>query len=297
MPTKKNNKNNNNKKNKRGGDGSVGSVGSVGSDGKNINTSYNSFSLSSPKPTSEGFFSSLKKLTSSSPKSETGSSAKSETGSSAKSDTGKSSEPTTRTYSFFKSSVKAPVAAVTSVAASATSAVNSAASSLVKSSPIAVSSNGLSVIKYIFIFIVLAFLFLSLFLYLEKPAQTSIWNMYDPVFKIFNNPIKKQKAAVDKLEEVLVKKEIINKIDTDAKDRQKTGELKKERKYNKPPIIPKADDTTSTTQMKPKSKSGFCYIGEDRGFRSCIDVGEGDVCMSGDIFPTREICINPNLRE
>ena len=44
-------------------------------------------------------------------------------------------------------------------------------------------------------------------------------------------------------------------------------------------------------------KSGYCYIGEDRGFRSCIQVGEEDTCMSGDIFPTQAICINPRLRK
>lgn len=43
-------------------------------------------------------------------------------------------------------------------------------------------------------------------------------------------------------------------------------------------------------------KAGWCYIGEDRGFRTCSQVGVNDVCMSGDIFPSNEICINPNLR-
>jgi hypothetical protein len=58
-----------------------------------------------------------------------------------------------------------------------------------------------------------------------------------------------------------------------------------------------ADDSYSSIQKsKSSSKSGWCYIGEDRGFRSCIDVGENDKCMSGDIFPTSEICVNPNLR-
>lgn len=59
---------------------------------------------------------------------------------------------------------------------------------------------------------------------------------------------------------------------------------------------PLPDDATSVTQTGGRSKSGFCYIGEDRGFRSCINVGENDQCMSGDIFPTMDICINPNLR-
>jgi hypothetical protein len=61
-------------------------------------------------------------------------------------------------------------------------------------------------------------------------------------------------------------------------------------------FIPVADDAGSTTQTT-QGKSGFCYIGEDRGFRSCIEVNNDDTCLSGEIFPSRAICINPNLRE
>ena len=59
-----------------------------------------------------------------------------------------------------------------------------------------------------------------------------------------------------------------------------------------------SDDATSAIQSsKASGKSGWCYIGEDRGFRSCIKVGENDRCMSGDIFPSQDICINPTLRQ
>jgi hypothetical protein len=58
---------------------------------------------------------------------------------------------------------------------------------------------------------------------------------------------------------------------------------------------PQPDDATSRTQRT--GKAGYCYIGEDRGFRSCIQVGEQDTCMSGDIFPTHAICVNPRLRQ
>lgn len=45
-------------------------------------------------------------------------------------------------------------------------------------------------------------------------------------------------------------------------------------------------------------KSGYCYIGKDKdNSRSCIYVGQGDTCMSGDIFPRMDICINPSLRK
>ena len=57
------------------------------------------------------------------------------------------------------------------------------------------------------------------------------------------------------------------------------------------------DDATSSTQRTSSGKAGYCYIGEDRGFRSCVSVNERDTCMSGDIFPSNEICVNPSLRE
>jgi len=56
-----------------------------------------------------------------------------------------------------------------------------------------------------------------------------------------------------------------------------------------------ADDSNSKIQTGG-SKSGWCYIGEDRGFRTCAPVGANDTCMSGNIFPSQEICINPSLR-
>jgi hypothetical protein len=56
-----------------------------------------------------------------------------------------------------------------------------------------------------------------------------------------------------------------------------------------------ADESTSKIQSGG-NKSGWCYIGEDRGFRSCVQVGQQDSCMSGDIFPSQDICVNPSLR-
>ena len=55
-----------------------------------------------------------------------------------------------------------------------------------------------------------------------------------------------------------------------------------------------ADDTNSGVQTK--STAGWCFIGQDNNTRNCIKVGANDTCLSGDIFPTSDICINPNLR-
>lgn len=57
-----------------------------------------------------------------------------------------------------------------------------------------------------------------------------------------------------------------------------------------------ANEASSSVHLSGKNKSGWCYIGEDKGFRSCAKVGVNDECMSGNIFPTKDICVNPNLR-
>ena len=58
----------------------------------------------------------------------------------------------------------------------------------------------------------------------------------------------------------------------------------------------KSDLSDSAIQSGGTGKAGWCYIGQDRGFRSCMKINKNDECMSGDIFPTKDICVNPNLR-
>ena len=185
----------------------------------------------------------------------------------------------------------APLATVAAASAAASSAV----------------SSGSSFWRYLFILFIIAFLLFNLLLFLIKPADKDITHLYDPVILIYNlffkaGGIDKNKniepsvekpsmPALNKLENTLQNKDVVNNID----NKQTVG-LASVKNYKKLPVIPEADDATSATQMKPASKAGFCYIGEDRGFRSCINVKDGDVCMSGDIFPTEAICINPNLR-
>jgi len=57
---------------------------------------------------------------------------------------------------------------------------------------------------------------------------------------------------------------------------------------------PIADNSTSSIQTK--TGSGWCFIGEEANNRSCIEVGKNDLCMSGNIFPSHDICVNPTLR-
>jgi hypothetical protein len=58
-----------------------------------------------------------------------------------------------------------------------------------------------------------------------------------------------------------------------------------------------ADEASSSIQKsKGSEKAGWCYIGEEKGYSSCIYVNESDQCMSGDIFPSKDVCVNHHLR-
>jgi hypothetical protein len=85
---------------------------------------------------------------------------------------------------------------------------------------------------------------------------------------------------------VLAKKETANTINDKDTQKPKTETTTTSVK----------EDSSSSEIQKGSGKRGWCFIGEDRGIRSCAKVGLNDKCMSGDIFPTSEICVNPKLR-
>jgi hypothetical protein len=75
--------------------------------------------------------------------------------------------------------------------------------------------------------------------------------------------------------------------------------INKENKYNTISADePIPDNDGSLIQANSSSKkSGWCFVGQQNGFRSCVKITDADKCMSGNIFPSRDICINPTLRE
>lgn len=58
-----------------------------------------------------------------------------------------------------------------------------------------------------------------------------------------------------------------------------------------------SEDTAENPIQKPisASKSGWCLIGEYENRRGCIEVGEQDKCLSGQIFPNQKMCLNPTM--
>lgn len=149
-------------------------------------------------------------------------------------------------------------------------------------------------IKWILIIVILAILGLNIFNYLASGtsliANTAV-NTANIGLNTVGQSIEMSKQGVDSI----VKQSNNNGKSTNQSELQKIEKALDIGIVNKRPDFLKPDDSSSNIQL-PK-KSGYCYIGEDKGgYRSCLYVGKRDECMSGDIFPSMEVCINPNLR-
>jgi hypothetical protein len=74
-------------------------------------------------------------------------------------------------------------------------------------------------------------------------------------------------------------------------------QLKQNIKQTNKQVRFKNDNTDNNLQNNKKSKGGkFCYLGSDRGFRSCAKLQDNQECESQKLFPTMEMCVNPQLR-
>ena len=168
------------------------------------------------------------------------------------------------------------------------------------------SDGGVDIIKIILIVAIVGFLAYNLYLYFTE--GTDVLGKYFGIG--ITGAAKGTEVAVDTVAEgtkdtVSVAQNVTNKgLDAVAEggeqitkrsespiERQLDEEEKKEEEAEN------IDANSSfASNLKKTVKGGYCYIGTDRTFRSCVKVDPGDVCMSNKVFPTKDICINPNLR-
>ena len=58
---------------------------------------------------------------------------------------------------------------------------------------------------------------------------------------------------------------------------------------------PEPSQSADSIHRSISSKKGsWCFVGEDAGSRGCVSMDEHDKCMSGQIFPSKESCMNPS---
>ena len=182
---------------------------------------------------------------------------------------------------------------------------------------------------WVIIFFILAFLGFNIFVYLAEGTQ-EITNFFGPILKkVFGGAIILTGDAVDISAEgakavVTGTADVLNAGLTTIQEitpNNLHGSILGEPAKTTPPqssTLNKALNTSTQSQPQNQNqngefqalessstvhssssksgKAGWCYVGEDKGYRTCAQVGVNDTCMSGDIFPSQEICINPNLR-
>jgi hypothetical protein len=178
---------------------------------------------------------------------------------------------------------------------------------------------------WLLIILILAFLGFNIFVYLAKGTET-INSVFSPIINMFSGIFGDTVSQVVNVTAEGTKK-IVNStagaIDTGLSEVQQIVPNKASSSVSSVPVTKnqpdlmsnnslnkalntsqssqqinneyQADEASSSIQSGPP-KSGWCYIGEDRGFRTCAEVGPNDKCISGDIFPSQDLCVNPNLR-
>lgn len=64
------------------------------------------------------------------------------------------------------------------------------------------------------------------------------------------------------------------------------------------PEEPNPDSSTDPIQNPVSSgKNSWCLVGEYHNKRGCIEVADGDKCLSGQVFPSQQLCLNPTLSQ
>lgn len=187
------------------------------------------------------------------------------------------------------------------------------------------SGSGISstILNVIAIVIILALLGINIFYYLGDAADFTA-TIVDPIYKLFgyetsdtikqtvktsakganvavDSTAKATKQSIDYVEDIFDDTLPSNNT-TMAQSKQNTTVAQD--KLNNRPVVnsnvtaSNEDDNLIINSVTPKTSGsvGYCYIGEDRGHRSCADISDESLCMSGEIFPSRDLCVNPNLR-
>lgn len=181
--------------------------------------------------------------------------------------------------------------------------------------------SGMSIFRYFLIILILAFLGINLFGYMEV-VTNYIVTTFKPILSViasfFGISIAETATATVDVTSSGLKKGIDITSDTLKKGASilKQASLPSNIKennenMNNDNIINRLENTvndkkkivgdplpdSSDSSIQNKNKKNYCFIGSNsNGIRSCAEMNESDKCMSGDIFPSLDICINPNLR-
>jgi hypothetical protein len=159
------------------------------------------------------------------------------------------------------------------------------------------SIQNISISTWIIIILILSFLGFNVFVYLAKGTE-EITQILEKLFglttsvtgEVVNVSAQGATAVVNSSASTLTSGlEVVQQVSQPINNNNNNNNS-----LNKPQT---QSDEYEAQESSSSLKAGWCFIGEDNGHRSCSQVGVNDTCMSGDIFPTQDVCVNPTLRK
>ena len=109
----------------------------------------------------------------------------------------------------------------------------------------------------------------------NQDSDNELQNEIDEIKKELSDEKKKQEEKEQKEQEEKEQKE------KQKKEKNKNSNKKLLQQYSSSQIV--KDD-------------GYCYVGTDNNVRHCVNVYEGEICSSGDIYKRIDKCLVPELR-
>ena len=185
---------------------------------------------------------------------------------------------------------------VGSVSRSVSNNITSASPIKAESTPISMDKfspfdGGSNIIKILLIVFVIAFLGYNLYLYYYEGT--------DILAKFLGiNILSKGETNVEpEPEETLAEEdELAREEDQKLERKVETPVQEVIGEPSKKPEDQTEADISTESEIQQTKKGNYCYIGTDRTYRSCVEMNAGDTCVSGEVFPTKDICVNPELR-
>lgn len=115
------------------------------------------------------------------------------------------------------------------------------------------------------------------------------YNIYVGFNKCYPGSVPKYK---NKIRRVLFGDDVIDRYNkTDLSKELKSTPTKKMNTRSVGPV----KQNKKTVPIMDESEIKYCYIGTEKGNRSCVDIDKAYKCMSGDIFPSMSECVKPTV--
>lgn len=116
----------------------------------------------------------------------------------------------------------------------------------------------------------------------------------DNTTNLFSNSGSLDSTIQKKVDEAISKK-IGNTTVSSGSTGTGTGSGNTRGTYRNPADVSPDNSDNKIQNPISSGKAGWCLTGEYQNKRGCVSVSESDQCLSGQIFPSKEMCLNPTL--